>query len=589
MLEIGSIIDGKYKILNIIGKGGMSVVYLAMNEKANKPWAIKEVRKDGVWNFDVVKQGLIVETDMLKRFKHPNLPSIVDVIDSDGTFLIVMDYIEGKPLSDYISEQELMSQELVIDWAKQLCDVLEYLHTRKPPIIYRDMKPSNIMLNPNGKVTLIDFGTAREFKVNNIEDTTCLGTQGYAAPEQFGGQGQTDARTDIYCLGTTLYHLLTGHNPSSPPYEIYPIRHWIPTLSTGLENIVLRCTQRNPEDRYQSCSEVMYALEHYEEIDDIFIKKQKRKLGAFLVSFFFMLVFFSIGIISRLKADVVMADDFNLQMELAESTEDYNKTILAYLSAISINPESEIPYLKLIEEFTNDLSFSEEEAEIVELLRIGGMGTCVQQLLEELKEGTKKYQGTNLDSLIPLDELEKNQEGYGQVCYKIAEAYWLYYDTTTEVSKKILGSVWFKRVVENEIALDVYKRKANIYQQIGEFYASIAKLQYEGNDDGEYSKHWENLKKLKEENDKNPNQEAVTVRLYAEIVSQITTLSGEMKRDGVKQEELKEILARVKEDFLNMQTNNSLVRDEINNQLVLCDTALRSIKTAYENREEDAK
>jgi serine/threonine-protein kinase len=99
MLEIGSVVDGKYKILNKIGQGGMSVVYLAMNERANKQWAIKEIRKDGVSNYEVVKQGLIVETDLLKRLNHPHLPSIIDVIDGDETFLIVMDYIEGNSLS----------------------------------------------------------------------------------------------------------------------------------------------------------------------------------------------------------------------------------------------------------------------------------------------------------------------------------------------------------------------------------------------------------------------------------------------------------------------------------------------------------
>ncbi len=141
MLQIGSIIDGKYKILNKIGQGGMSVVYLAMNERANKQWAIKEVRKDGVQNFEVVKQGLIAETDLLKKLNHPNLPSIIDVIDGDGTFLIVMDYIEGKSLNSILQEQGAQKQEDVVEWAKQLCDVLGYLHSRKPPIIYRDMKP----------------------------------------------------------------------------------------------------------------------------------------------------------------------------------------------------------------------------------------------------------------------------------------------------------------------------------------------------------------------------------------------------------------------------------------------------------------
>ena len=153
MLEIGSLVDGKYKILSEIGHGGMSVVYMAINEKANKTWAIKEVRKDGVLDFEAVKQGLIVETDMLKKLKHPNLPSIVDVIEDDRTFLIVMDYIEGNSLSRALVEYGAQPQEYVIEWAKQLCDVLGYLHSREPAIIYRDMKPANIMLKPDGNLT----------------------------------------------------------------------------------------------------------------------------------------------------------------------------------------------------------------------------------------------------------------------------------------------------------------------------------------------------------------------------------------------------------------------------------------------------
>ena len=129
MLEIGSVVDKKYKILNKIGQGGMSIVYLAMNERVNKPWAIKEVRKDGVNDFELIKQSQIMETKLLKKLNHPNLPSIVDVIDQKDSFLIVMDYIEGKPLSDTLKEKKSLPYEDVIEWAKQLCDVLEYLHS----------------------------------------------------------------------------------------------------------------------------------------------------------------------------------------------------------------------------------------------------------------------------------------------------------------------------------------------------------------------------------------------------------------------------------------------------------------------------
>ncbi|MDR0499681.1 MAG: serine/threonine protein kinase [Coriobacteriales bacterium] len=237
MLEIGAIVDNKYKVLNKIGQGGMSVVWLVMNERANKQWAIKEVRKDGVDNYEIVHQSLIAEVECLKRLSHPHLPSIIDVLDTQDSLLIVMDYVEGISLSQALRERGAMPQESVVSWAKQLCDVLGYLHSRTPPIIYRDLKPANVMLQPNGDIKIIDFGTAREFKEGRADDTIPLGTQGYAAPEQYGNH-QTDARTDIYNLGATIYHLVTGYNPSEPPYEIRPIRKCNPSLSSGLEAII---------------------------------------------------------------------------------------------------------------------------------------------------------------------------------------------------------------------------------------------------------------------------------------------------------------------------------------------------------------
>ena len=323
MLEIGSLVDGKYKILNKVGQGGMSVVYMAINEKANKTWAVKEVRKDGVLNFESVKQGLVAETNILKKLSHPNLPSIIDVIDTEDSFIIIMDYVQGNSLNKALEEYGAQPQEYVIEWAKQLCDVLGYLHSRQPPIIYRDMKPANIMLKPDGNVTLIDFGTAREFKEKNLADTTCLGTVGYAAPEQFGGMGQTDARTDIYCLGATLYHLVTGCNPSEPPYEMKPIREINPSLSGGLERIILKCTQRNPEDRYQSAAELMYALDHYKEIDEDYKKKQKRKLAKFIVPTALAVVFAVAGFALSHVAAQQATDTYRDILYEASKTADY--------------------------------------------------------------------------------------------------------------------------------------------------------------------------------------------------------------------------------------------------------------------------
>ena len=249
MLEIGSLVDGKYKILNRIGQGGMSVVYLAMNERANKQWAVKEVKKDGVQDFELVRQGLTAETDFLKKLHHPNLPSIVDVIDGEGTFLIVMDYVEGKTLARILEESGAQSQEEVTRWAEQLCDVLGYLHSRQPPVIYRDMKPSNIMLRPDGRVMLIDFGTAKEFKEGGSGDTICLGTRGYAAPEQYGISA-SEIPADIFAMGVLLNVMAAGNHPA------------VKMCGGWAGHIVRKCTQMDPKKRYQSARLLAQACLH---------------------------------------------------------------------------------------------------------------------------------------------------------------------------------------------------------------------------------------------------------------------------------------------------------------------------------------
>lgn len=289
MTRVGTVLGGKYEILKKIGQGGMSIVYLAMDIRLNKQWAVKEIKKGKNQDTKTLLKGLQMEANVLKMVDHPALPRIVDILDYNGTVFVVMDYIEGRPLNEVLKSGGAQSQEMVIGWAKELCSALDYLHSMNPPIIYRDMKPSNIMLKPDGKVKLIDFGTAKEFDVESLADTTALGTRGYAAPEQFGdakGRGihKTDARTDIYSLGATLYHIVTGKNPSEPPYLIKPIRTWNPALSSGLEKIIGKCTMSNPEERYQTCGELMYDLEHYDELDDAFKRGCFRKMRSFLVT-----------------------------------------------------------------------------------------------------------------------------------------------------------------------------------------------------------------------------------------------------------------------------------------------------------------
>ena len=530
MLKVGDLIDGKYKILNEIGRGGMSTVYLAINEKANKPWAVKEVRKNGISNRELVKQSLMVEINLLKKLKHKGLPSIVDIIDQQDNYLIVMDYIEGITLENIMQEEGVQPQEKVVDWAIQLCDVLQYLHTRKPAIIYRDMKPSNIMLRSDGSVVLIDFGTAREFKERHVEDTTCLGTQGYAAPEQFGGMGQTDERTDIYSLGATMYRLVTGHNPSEPPYEMYPITHWNPRLSTGLEGIIAKCTSKDPKSRYQSVQEVRYALEHYRDLDLDSIRRYRRNLRILLAAGGMTVMLFGASGVSYAAADHMQRDEYAYNLEAGRRSPNKQDSIAFYQKAIQTDCAGEEAYDQLLTLFTQDGVLDEQEEKVLLQLSIS-----VDKYLERYKM--------------------QNPDGYAGLCYRIGSSYWYYYE---HEEKRQAGAVaWFESAkagfAGNPEKEQEWKR-ASIYVEIGNFYQRIVPAQISGTDQGMYGEYWNNLRRLKEWNDEAPDRDLVTLRLYREIVTKTLEYAGYLQEDGVPPQEMEELLNEISQQTENMKT-----------------------------------
>lgn len=568
MLEIGSLVDGKYKILNKVGQGGMSVVYLAMNEKANKQWAVKEVRKDGIKDFEVVKQGLVAETDILKKLSHPHLPSIIDVIDTEDSFIIIMDYIQGNSLNKALDEYGAQPQEYVIDWAKQLCDVLGYLHSRTPAIIYRDMKPANIMLKPDGNVTLIDFGTAREFKEKNLADTTCLGTVGYAAPEQFGGMGQTDARTDIYCLGATLYHLVTGMNPCEPPYEIKPIREINPALSSGLERILLKCTQRDPNDRYQSAAELMYALEHYEEIDDIYRKKQKKKFGLFLTTALLTVVFALTSVWGFFSAENKKSENYDNILKNIETVAE-DKRVDDYYKAITTDPSRTEAYLGI----------DGGKGLIEYLITDGELTSAEHSVLAKLKGGIEQVDSrgysTTIDVLARLKEV--NPEGYQKVCYEIGEAYLFYYTVGVEKDKYATAATWFQH------AGDTYP-VAGMYCDISECLANIAKFtkaeQY-ANLYEEYQTLWTKVKTLQE--NALTYEDDLKLRVWNEIVNMIRNNAKEFCEVS-SQDEIVKMLNSINESSKTIK--NTFLQENIKSlqsNIEITITKIQSIKTESAN------
>lgn len=259
---IGKTIDDKYEVLKLIGRGGFFTTYLVRNIHINKAWAMKVCDKKNRHYSPALRENILTEPYMMQKLNHPAIPMVVDIIEDEDSIYIVRDYIEGETLEAIVGMYGAQPADKVIEWGKQMCSALGYLHSQNPPLIYRDMKPANVILKPDGAIKFIDFGIMRAYKPNQSSDTCCLGTKGYAAPEQFGGS-QTDARTDIFGLGMTMFRLVTGVDPIEPPYEIKPICSLNPNLPKGLEYIISKCIQLNPNERYQSCDELMADLNNY--------------------------------------------------------------------------------------------------------------------------------------------------------------------------------------------------------------------------------------------------------------------------------------------------------------------------------------
>ena len=251
--------EDTYRIVGKLGDGGMSSVFRVKHKTLGTDWAMKRVAKEqGGSRFNY-----LAEVDILKRLRHPMLVKIANIYEDADYIYIVEDLVVGESLAAVLDENKKNGRRIdeatATRWFFDLCNVLNYLHKQNPPIIYRDLKPSNIMLEPEGTLKLIDFGIAREYKETSNRDTNYIGTQGYAAPEQFG-KSQSDARTDIYSLGVTMYHIFTGKSPYDPPYQFVPARQLAPELSVGVERVLGRCVMPEPADRYQSIDELLSDL-----------------------------------------------------------------------------------------------------------------------------------------------------------------------------------------------------------------------------------------------------------------------------------------------------------------------------------------
>jgi serine/threonine-protein kinase len=537
MARQGQIIDGKYEVLAFIGEGGMSCVYLARDQRLNKQWAVKEIKQTGDRERDeLIARSFIVEANLMKRLDHPMLPRIVDIVKDSGTAYVIMDYIEGQSLDTIVRSFGPQAQGDVLEWALDLCSVLDYLHNSSPPIIYRDMKPANIMLKPDGSTCIIDFGIAREYRdasqaslAARMSDTTVLGTRGYAAPEQFGGSGQTDPRTDIYCLGATLYHLLTGHSPADPPYEIFPIRHFDPSLSPGLERIIAKCTQPDPNARFQNCAELYYALENFDKLDLAYRKRQKSKLRSFIAATSLSLLLLLGGGASLLAREVFIGDSYQGLLLSARASLQQEDKIRYFYDAIDTRPEISDAYFELIECFKlNGSSNNEEQVRFNNTL------------------------SKNLNKL-------KSDPRYAELMYEAGILYWHYYaygkgfvsgdvalarnsgsyDTQRVKEGMEKARLWFAEAAKDQQFAG--KGKADIYIGIADFMAITTQGRLEGTfgvtESAEYFNNLSQLNQFAEQE----NNDVIMSSVGTMTLDAIAMYALDFKNASVQRDELQQL------------------------------------------------
>lgn len=536
---MNEVIAGKYELLKEVGRGASSRVYLARDLRLNKNWAVKRFLKEGLFQGYDFENKLLVEAELMKNLDHPALPRIVDILEEDDSWYIVMDYVEGETLKSYLNTYGPCDQNQAVSWGLEILSVLSYLHSQDPPVIYRDMKPGNIIVQPNGSLKVIDFGIARTYKTGKNEDTAALGTAAYAAPEQFdkdnGTSCQTDQRTDIYNFGVTLYVMLTNRVPRPPCFALQPVREIDPGISSGIEYIIEKCTRPEPADRFQTAADAANALFNYEKFDDAYISAQydivKKAVLPGLIGLFLILsalmLFITDSVISSGKYDKLIAPTGNAELDINN-----------ILKAISIKPADVRGYKLLMEKYAED-GISEKESE---------------EFISVYNEN--------------ISRVSVKSEEYAEINFMIGEGYLVYFegDTDTSVRNKILTALpFFENVVQNSDAtrFENYD-SAEIYYNIGGFYKNNVV------DDGFFSKEitkseYNALMKdftrtvsMLDEDDTSNDQKIISVMIITDILE--SKLSNIVKcTDG---NDLKELVSDLKEILKKIRTTDTVISAE---------------------------
>lgn len=530
VLPIGTVVLRRYEILKCIHSRGMANVYIVKDSTLGKTWCLKEIRKDEAGKYNQEYVSLLQEANIMRGLNHANIPRITTIEDEGNSLFIVEDFIEGKSLGAVLKDYPSgLPMKLAVPWMKQMTQIILYLHKLPNPIFYRDMKPDNFMVQSDGTIKLLDFGISIEVKTPDQKIEKAMGTRGYAAPEQKKSGNTIDLRSDIYGLGMTFYHMLTGICPTPPkdhpknePLNLPGIRVKNPEISPGIEKIVNKCRQEKADDRYQDCEELLDDLSNYEKLDDGYRSGIKRKVHITMALFFSSIALIIASIIPYSLDQAQSSEAYDRAVQVAEQsgrTEDY-------ITALDMNALKIGPYAGFVDSMKVDAIFSKDE-----------------------ESALLNYVNPNLQEL-------KNQNGYGDLAYEIGKLYWYYYQGDSSNEGQILSIKWFADAKDNGSNTEL----SEIYNKLGMFQRDIAKSITESEDAGMYAEYWTNLVNIQDAS----SGEIVTLQTHMSIANCISSYAYNLKKDGISYEDISNEI-KVLERFLKSIEVDDASNDTVKN------------------------
>ena len=443
----------QYEILRELGRGGTSVVYLVKDRADGRNYAMKVLRKDdGKQELSEKKaDNLRAEAEVLQALctdesgnvsLHPGIPAYREcVCNEKGGFTgYVMEYVEGRSLQQLLEEGRTFTAREAVEAGLQLCGIMEQLHGQDPPMIFRDLKPANILVRPDGQFVLVDYGAVRKLRKSAGADTMQLGTDGYAAPEQYGGWEQSDERTDIYGIGAVMHHMITGR----PPLEtgLRPLREFLGAEGEsrqfdGMAKILLRCCMTAPSMRYSSCKELEKALRG---VIRLRMRSRSRERGWkwFVLLVNTAAVCLALAIVLAASAAGAETAEYCALIETAENEATLEGKKEIYQRAAALRPEDPDAYICFLRELVADCVITEEEKRALDDVLFGRADT---------RRIWEKFAGSEEEN---LERMRKKSPGnYAELQMELGKVYFACYEGGKEAARLCFrnalaeGGIWF--------------------------------------------------------------------------------------------------------------------------------------------------